>query len=58
MYSANGRLKTNKEVAKEKQNISIMICNKCGAKELRQKVFGEVTRCATCGSEDVEFTME
>lgn len=58
MYSANGRLKQNKETAKTKVVKIKAVCLDCKFEEEDgHKTFGEVFKCAKCGSENVVFDM-
>jgi hypothetical protein len=56
MYSTNGRIKKEKETAKQKPRKLSMVCNSCGAEDQdNMKIFGEVLCCPACGSGDVDF---
>ena len=59
MYSTNGRIKPDKEVASEKHRKISMVCNSCGARDQEQsKTFGELLVCPICGSGDVDFLLK
>ena len=55
MYSANGRVKSNKEVA-NKEVRNVLVCKECG-KEMpdRSKEFGEKNSCVNCGSTELTY---
>lgn len=55
MYSANGRIKSNKEVA-NKEVRNILVCKECGNKTPdKSKEFGEKNSCVNCGSTELAY---
>ncbi len=51
MFSENGRIKSDKEVASKKSIEYVVICETCGHEfPTRKKIFGEKTTCTKCGS--------
>jgi len=55
MYSTNGRVKRDKEVASQGVR-NILVCKECGNKMPdRSREFGEKNSCVSCGSTDLEY---